>query len=48
MIRARLYQYRFATPEEKRATGNWWIRTFLDDYLPPVSLKVEVDVTTQR
>ncbi len=41
LIRAHLYQYRFATPEEKRATGNWWIRTFVDECLPPMSLKVE-------
>ncbi|HLD49902.1 MAG TPA: lipase maturation factor family protein, partial [bacterium] len=38
-IRARLYRYRFTTVEEKKQTGAWWSRTFLRDYLPPLSLE---------
>ncbi|WP_340104754.1 lipase maturation factor family protein [Rhodohalobacter sp. 8-1] len=37
-IRARLYIYRFTTPEEKRETGQWWHREYQHDYLPPKSL----------
>jgi hypothetical protein len=40
-IRARLFQYRFATPAERRETGAWWVRTYLDDYLAPRSLDGE-------
>jgi hypothetical protein len=45
LIRARMYHYRFATPAEKRATGNWWTRTDLGDYLPPVALQEEEELT---
>ncbi len=38
-VRARLYRYRFATPNERRATGAWWHRELLGDYLRPVSLR---------
>lgn len=37
-IRARLYRYRFTSAEERRQTGAWWARTYLQDYLPPISL----------
>lgn len=37
-VRARLYRYRFSTAAERRATGAWWVRTYLSEYLPPVSL----------
>ena len=37
-VRARLYRYRFSTPAERRATGAWWIRELVGDYLPPVRL----------
>ncbi len=37
-IRARLYRYRFSTRAERRATGRWWERTLLGEYLPPLSL----------
>jgi hypothetical protein len=37
-VRAVLYYYRFTTPEEKKKTGRWWLRTPLRMYLPPVSL----------
>jgi hypothetical protein len=37
-VRARLYRYRFSTPSERRATGAWWVRELVGDYLPPVHL----------
>jgi hypothetical protein len=33
-IRARLYDYEFASPAERRQTGNWWKRTLLGNYSP--------------
>ncbi|GAA1906877.1 lipase maturation factor family protein [Streptomyces sodiiphilus] len=35
-IRARIYRYRFTTWRELRATGAWWHRTPVGEYLPPV------------
>jgi lipase maturation factor len=37
-VRARLYRYRFTDRRRRRETGEWWDRTFVGDYLPPVSL----------
>ena len=37
-VRAMLYEYRFMTPEERRASGQWWKRQFTRPYFPPVSL----------
>jgi hypothetical protein len=37
-IRARYYHYRFTTRAERRATGAWWVRELVGDYLQPVSL----------
>ncbi len=37
-IRAELYNYQFTTFAERRATGAWWKREYLGEYLPPVSL----------
>ncbi|MFP2924042.1 lipase maturation factor family protein [Pyxidicoccus sp. 3LG] len=37
-IRAVLYRYRFTTWRERRATGAWWERTRLGEYLPPMRL----------
>lgn len=37
-IRAELYDYQFTTFPERRATGAWWKREFIGEYLPPVSL----------
>jgi hypothetical protein len=37
-VRARFYQYRYSTHEERRRTGAWWTRRLIDVYLPPVSL----------
>jgi hypothetical protein len=38
-VRAQYYEYRFTTPEEHRKTGQWWHRTLVGGYYPPVSLK---------
>ncbi|MFL6519549.1 MAG: lipase maturation factor family protein [Chthoniobacterales bacterium] len=38
-VRARLYEYRFTTVEEHRATGAWWKREEAGEYLPAVSLE---------
>jgi hypothetical protein len=37
-VRARLYEYRFASPEEHRSTGRWWDRALAGGYFPPVAL----------
>jgi lipase maturation factor len=37
-VRARLYEYRFTTPDERRATGAWWVREPRGEYFPEVSL----------
>jgi hypothetical protein len=39
LIRAELYDYRFTNAAERRATGAWWQREFVGEYLPPVSLR---------
>lgn len=38
-VRARLFRYRFTTREERRATGAWWSRELLGDYVGPVRLR---------
>lgn len=38
-IRAILYEYNFTTAAERRATGNWWKRRELKEFLPTVSLQ---------
>ncbi|QKV91034.1 lipase maturation factor family protein [Streptomyces sp. NA02950] len=38
-VRARLYVYRFTTRQERRASGDWWHRTLLTEFLPPVRLE---------
>jgi hypothetical protein len=35
-IRAEFYNYHFTSLAEKRATGAWWRREFIGEYLPPV------------
>ncbi|HEY0786547.1 MAG TPA: lipase maturation factor family protein [Acidobacteriaceae bacterium] len=37
MVRATLWQYWFATPEEKRKNGVWWRRELVGTYAPTVS-----------
>jgi hypothetical protein len=34
-VRAVLYRYRFTTPAERRATGDWWHRDRLGPYAGP-------------
>lgn len=36
-IRARMFRYRFATRGERRATGQWWMREELWDFMLPMS-----------
>lgn len=40
-LRMELYDYRFTTPSEKAASGNWWKRTRLGPYTPVLTLKKE-------
>lgn len=39
-IRARYYRYEFTTWTEKRASGAWWKRTLIDEYLPAIDAGV--------
>ncbi len=36
-IRAEFYDYRFTNFAERRATGAWWKRELVGEYLPPIS-----------
>jgi len=38
-VRALLYDYRYSTPEEKKATGAWWVREPEGIYFPAVALR---------
>jgi uncharacterized membrane protein YhdT len=38
-IRVRLFHYRYSTFRERRATGDWWVRTFTSEYVPAVGLR---------
>jgi lipase maturation factor 1 len=38
-IRAQLYQYHFTDFATRRATGQWWRRNYLGDYIPALSLQ---------
>jgi hypothetical protein len=40
-IRCSFYRYRFTTPEERKKTGNWWVRERRGNYLPPFHLQHE-------
>ncbi len=37
-VRARMYRYRFSTPQERRRTGAWWVRREIGVVVDPVSL----------
>lgn len=37
-VRARMYEYRFTDPGERSATGAWWKREDVGEFLRPVSL----------
>lgn len=36
-VRVRRFRYRYTTPEERRATGDWWVREEVGVFLPPVT-----------
>ena len=36
-VRALLYRYRFTTRQERRETGDWWHRTLVREFWPPVA-----------
>jgi hypothetical protein len=38
-VRAQLYRYRFATRAERRRDGNYWIRSYLEEFVAPVALR---------
>ena len=38
-IRAEFYNYQFTDAAERRATGAWWRRTRVGEFLPVVSLR---------
>jgi len=38
-VRMQMYKYEFTTVEERKKTGQWWTRTSIGLYLPPVSIK---------
>jgi hypothetical protein len=47
-IRARYYHYRFASRIERKATGAWWSREVVGEYLQPVSLAGRPDRRRSR
>ncbi len=44
-VRARLYRYRYTSWDELRATGAWWQRTYVREFLPPTRLQ---ETTSRR
>jgi hypothetical protein len=38
-VRARLFEYRFTTWRERRATGAWWHREPAGELVPPIRLQ---------
>jgi hypothetical protein len=38
-VRARVFRYRYTTWRELRATGAWWERTYVREFLPPTRLR---------
>jgi hypothetical protein len=42
-LRARLFAYRFTTWQERRATGAWWHREPVGDFVPPIRLSTDED-----
>ncbi len=37
-IRARLFRYRYAKSKERKKSGRWWKRSYVNDYKRPISL----------
>ncbi|WP_351227330.1 lipase maturation factor family protein [Streptomyces sp. NPDC002133] len=46
-VRARLYHYEFTSWRQLRATGAWWQRRYLRDFLPPSRLST-TDISAER
>lgn len=38
-VRAKFYRYQFTTPEEFKASGNYWKREYYGEFCPPISLE---------
>ncbi|WP_353946240.1 lipase maturation factor family protein [Streptomyces sp. HUAS MG91] len=38
-VRARVFRYRYTTRAERRASGAWWERTYVREFLPPTRLR---------
>ena len=38
-VRATLYRYRFATRAERKQSGVFWVRSYVGEYVPPVTLQ---------
>jgi Lipase maturation factor len=38
VVRARLFEYHFTSPDEHRRTGAWWKRSYAGPYFPSISL----------
>ncbi|MBO1332061.1 lipase maturation factor family protein [Streptomyces sp. VRA16 Mangrove soil] len=38
-VRARVFRYRYTTWGERRASGAWWERTYVREFLPPTRLR---------
>jgi hypothetical protein len=38
-VRARLFRYRFSSFQERRATGAWWVRRPIGEFVPPLRLR---------
>jgi len=48
-VRANLFRYRFATPSEHAATGNWWKRTWVGEYVAPLALsRANAELSAER
>jgi len=43
-VRAELYDYAFTEFSERRATGAWWKRRLMGEYLPPMGLKSAAEI----
>jgi hypothetical protein len=44
-VRMRLFRYRFSTRRQRRETGAWWVRTPAGEYLPPLRLDADGELT---
>jgi len=42
-VRMRLFRYRYTTPDERRRTGDWWVRYELETIVDPVNLALLSD-----